>query len=188
MAEPAVLPRSLAAVEIVLDPVELLVRRHTQFVYQVAYSILRNHHDAEDAAQEVFLRVLRHKRELEKVRQPRAWLARIAWRVALSRRRKPREVSLETLAQPVSNLRAQGANVEELAATNEMQALLQRLIATLPRGLRETLTLSLAADITSAEVAQVLRIPEASVRTHLLRARQLLREKLSALLEGKHGK
>jgi RNA polymerase sigma-70 factor, ECF subfamily len=61
------------------DQLEIAIREHSRLVYRLAYSVLRNHHDAEDATQETFIRVLRYRKQLEGVRDPRTWLARIAW-------------------------------------------------------------------------------------------------------------
>jgi RNA polymerase sigma-70 factor (ECF subfamily) len=61
------------------------------------------------------------------------------------------------------------------------------MIATLPDDLRHPLKLSTVQELSSAEIAQILSIPEGSVRTRLMRARQLLKQKLSAVLEAKHG-
>ncbi len=61
---------------------ETLVREHSRLVYRIAYAVLRRHHDAEDATQETFLRVLRYSSKLDDVEDPKTWLARIAWRVA----------------------------------------------------------------------------------------------------------
>src|SRR3990167_837835 len=161
-------------------------REHASLVYRVAYAALRNRAEAEDASQETFVRVLRHRQQLPEVRDQRAWLARIAWRVALDRRRRAPEVPLEEAARAVRELRAAGASAEQLAADAQMLALLERLIASLPRDLREALTLSTVEEMSAAEVAEALDIPEASVRTRVYRARQLLREKLAGVLEGKH--
>src|SRR3954469_24131439 len=76
------------------DAIEAAVREHARLVYRIAYSILRNHHDAEDATQETFVRVMRYRRKLEGVRDPKSWLARIAWRVAVERGKKRPEISL----------------------------------------------------------------------------------------------
>jgi len=170
--------------------VEQAVREHSRAVYKIAFSVLRNHHDAEDAAQETFVRLLRHGKQnrLAPVRNLRAWLARVAWRVALDRRREVSEVSLEEAAGVVSRLRAAGAATDEIAANEQMKLLLARLIDGLPRDLRDTLTLSLSEELSSPEMAAVLGIPEGSVRERLWRARRMLREKLSAVLESKHGK
>lgn len=170
------------------EELEGLVREHAALVYRVVYVILRNHHDAEDATQETFLRVLRYGKRLASVRNPRAWLARVAWRVALDRRRSAPEVSLQDAAQTVLELKAAGRTPEEIAAESQMAALLERLLATLPHELREALALSTVEEMSSADIAAVLEIPEATVRTRLLRARQLLREKLVAVLGGRHGR
>jgi len=66
--------------------------------------------------------------------------------------------------------------------------MLERLIAGLPEDLRQTLELSTVQELNSAEIAEVMKIPEGSVRTRLFRARKQLKEKLAVLLEGrKHG-
>jgi RNA polymerase sigma-70 factor (ECF subfamily) len=168
------------------DDLESLVREHARFVYKVAFSVLRNHHDAEDAAQETFLRFLRCRKKWADIRDRRAWLARTAWRVAIDRRRNTPEVSLDEAAEAVLNLRDQGAGADEIAANAQMMALLERLIAALPRDLRDAMTLSMVEEMTSVEISEVLGIPKGSVRTRLLRAREILRQKLAALLERKH--
>src|SRR5438132_877399 len=69
------------------DDLERAVREHARVVFQIAYSVLRNHADAEDATQETFLRAVKHRAKLPEIEDPKAWLARIAWRVAIDRKR-----------------------------------------------------------------------------------------------------
>jgi RNA polymerase sigma-70 factor (ECF subfamily) len=176
-----ILSRTIAA-QSEAEQVEAVVRQHARFVYQVAYAVLRHPQEAEDAAQETFIRVWKHAKELSGILNHRAWLARIAWRVACDRRRKHAVVaSDETLLQ----LAAGGASAEESLMRSQQMQLLERMIATLPNELRETLTLSTVEEMTSVEIAEVLSIPESSVRVRLLRARQLLREKLQAMTKRK---
>jgi RNA polymerase sigma-70 factor, ECF subfamily len=162
----------------------LAVRQHARLVYRIAYSVLRNHHDAEDATQETFLRVLRYRRELSGVLDPRTWLARIAWRVAVERRRKA-DVPLEDTSEAVQTNSVLPADQMILRA--ELSAMLNRLIAALPAKLRDPLALSILEELTPANIAAILGIREAAVRSRLFRARQVLREKLEVLLDGKHG-
>jgi RNA polymerase sigma-70 factor, ECF subfamily len=165
---------------------EEAVRQHARFVYQIAYAVLRNQQDAEDATQETFVRVLRYRRQLDEVQDTRAWLARIAWRVAVARKKNTVEISLDETAEIALKLYTAGAEVEKIASDKQMLALLEQLIATLPKKLRETMVLSLDEDLSLVEIGKILDIPESSVRTRLFRARRLLRQKLSSLLGGKN--
>ena len=77
---------------------------------------------------------------------------------------------------------------DDRVAGDQMQRLLHRLIAGLPEELRCPLELSTVQELNSAEIAEIMQIPEGTVRTRLLRARQQLKEKLTGLLEGRrHG-
>ncbi len=173
------------------ETIEALVARHASLVFRIAYSILRNHHDAEDAAQECFLRVPKAQKRLAQVRKLKTWLARIAWTAALDRRAgRPvvagpaHPLGEELLAQIPDGAVSQDGQL----AGKQLQKLLERLVAGLPEDLRQTLELSTVQELNSAEIAEVMNIPEGLVRTRLLRARRLLKEKLSAVLEvHKHG-
>jgi RNA polymerase sigma-70 factor (ECF subfamily) len=167
---------------------EAAVHEHSRYVYRVAQVVLQNHHDAEDAVQETFLRFLRQQSNWSGIRNLRAWLARTAWRVALDRRRQTATVSLEEAAAAMASLRAAGASAEEVASNSQMLALVERLIVTLPKELRDPLTLSTVEEMTSAEIGEVLGIPEGSVRERVSRARTLLGEKLAGLMEKNRGR
>jgi RNA polymerase sigma-70 factor (ECF subfamily) len=177
------------AKEDIAPTMETLVASHTLMVFRIAYSILRNHHDAEDATQECFLRVLKQQNRLREVRNAKTWLARIAWTTALDKRQAGRMmVSLndEQLgAAGLEMLPDLAPDAEEKLADSQRRQLLQRLIAGLPEELRHPLELSTVRELNSTEIAEILKIPEGSVRTRLFRARQQLREKLAVMLEGR---
>jgi len=169
--------------------VETLVAEHTRMVFRIAYSILRSRPDAEDATQECFLRVVKQQHNLHKVRNAKTWLARIAWTTALDKRRSGRETSLDdegvSGATLMESLRDPGPSADDRLAQQQRQQLLERLIAGLPEELRWPLELSTVEELNSAEIAELMEIPEASVRTRLFRARRQLKEKLAAFLETK---
>jgi len=169
------------------DQVELAVRQHSQMVYRIAYSVLRNHHDAEDATQETFVRVLKARRKLSAVDDPGKWLARIAWRVAVGRKGKSPDVSLEEVGQVVARLRSTGVPADDAVRGEEVAIALERLIPTLPRRLRDVVALSTVEEMPPPDIAGILEISEAAVRSRLFRARQILRDKLAELLDRKHG-
>ena len=169
------------------DALEAAVREHARLVYRIAYSVLRNHHDAEDTTQETFVRVLQYRRKLEGVQDPKTWLARIAWRVAIERSKRRPEISLgeSEIGKAVGELRSQLASAEERTLGREMTELLESLIAALPETLRDAIRLSSVEELSPDEIARVLETSESSVRSRLFRARQVLKQKL-AKLEGRY--
>ena len=155
---------------------EAVVRERGRLVFKVAYGLLRNSHDAEDVVQEVFLRV--HRSGTKDVADMPAWLARIAYRLALDRLRKPRELDIADI-----EMTSNQPDAEHLAMHRQRVEQVQKLIAALPEELRYPLVLSALQELNSRQIADVLGIPESSVRGRIFRARQMLREKLSALRE-----
>jgi RNA polymerase sigma-70 factor (ECF subfamily) len=168
-----------------LQPAQI-VADHQRMAYRIAYSVLRNHFEAEDAAQETFLRVFRAGHDLAGIADIKAWIARIAWHAALDRKRRLRggiaEVPVEDLARGVDTLRHAGKSPEEIAVNGQMQRLLAQLIETLPEKLRQPLQLSTVEELEHREIAAAMGITEAAVRARLFQARQQLKEKLERLL------
>lgn len=158
-----------------------LVGRQARFVFRVAYSVVRNAHDAEDVVQETFLKLYRG-RKWEGMVDERAFLARAAWRIAVGRLPKAR------MEEMGSNITASGENPEQAVITADWNATVHRLIDAMPEELRQPLALSAVEECSCREIAGVMGIPEGTVRTRLMRAREILKQKLSALKEGRHGK
>jgi len=179
---PVILSEAMAMAQVAENVLEAMVREHSRLVYRVAYSVVRNHHDAEDVTQETFARVLRYGKKIGEVRDQKTWLARIAWRVAVDRRKKMPEISLDDATNTVSELRTSIASAEEVVLGSEMSRLLEALITALPEQLRDPLTLSTVQEMSPNDIAEILRIKPSAVRSRLFRAREILREKLSALL------
>ena len=170
------------ALEVLENPLENLVRQHARLVYRIAYAVLRHHHDAEDATQETFLRVLRYSRKLAGVEDHKTWLARIAWRVALDRNRqlgRKREMPLSDPEQPLPEVASSDAAADEALQGAQVSDVLELMIASLPENLRQPLILSTIEEMSPREVAATLGINEAAVRSRVFRARQILREKLA---------
>lgn len=152
-----------------------LVDRYAATLYRVAYSVLRNATDAEDAVQEAFLRVLRHRENLDEVRDHRVWLVRIVWNVALDRKRRSKtRPETDDVTELARVLPAIGLSQEARAAAAEHHAHVLACVERLPAKEREVLRLSAFDELTSVEIAAVLGITESSVRSRLFRARNLI--------------
>jgi RNA polymerase sigma-70 factor (ECF subfamily) len=146
--------------------------------YRVARGVLRNTADAEDIAQEAMLRAYRQFDRLRDRTRFRAWLVRIAFRLALDRLRsgKRREVRDTLWSRPEHHPPA--ANAEDLAVSNEFQTHLDNALAELPEKLRLVLLLAAMDGHTIDEIAGMLDISTGTVKSRIFYARRKLAEKL----------
>ena len=152
-----------------------LVSQYAGTLYRVAYSVMRNAADAEDAVQEAFLRVLRHRDTLDEVRDQRVWLIRIVWNMVLDRKRRAKtRPETDDVAELARVLPADGLSAEERAAAAQHHAHVLACVEQLPAKERQVLMLSAFEELTSVEIAAVLGITESSVRSRLFRARNLM--------------
>jgi RNA polymerase sigma-70 factor, ECF subfamily len=157
------------------DALAALVEQYAGALYRVAFSVLRNPADAEDAVQEAFLRVLRHRDTLGEVRDHRVWLIRIVWNIVLDRKRRAKtRPETDDVADLARVLPSNGLSAEELAAAAQHHAHVLTCVDQLPEKEREVLVLSAFEELTSVEIAAVLDITESSVRSRLFRARNLI--------------
>jgi RNA polymerase sigma-70 factor, ECF subfamily len=160
-----------------------LVVRQSRFVFRVAYAVLRNSHDAEDVAQEVFLKLYRSG-VWDKIEDEKAYLSRAAWRIAASRLRKVRACGETQDGDSPSS----GETPEQAVLQANWSAVVHRLMDALPDELRLPLALSATEELTSGEIAKLLGIPEGTVRTRLMKAREILKLKLSRLIGEQHAR
>jgi RNA polymerase sigma-70 factor (ECF subfamily) len=146
--------------------------------YRVARGVLRNDADAEDVAQEALLRAYRRFDRLRDPQRFRGWLVRIVFRLALDRARsaKRRELRETEWAQPAR--RPAPPTAEDLAASSEFQAHLDRAMDALPEKLRLALLLSAMEGHTLEEVAAMLGLPVGTVKSRMFAGRKKLAEKL----------
>jgi RNA polymerase sigma-70 factor, ECF subfamily len=173
------IPRSAVIPEILErsqeDALAALVHQYASTLYRVAFSALRNSHDAEDAVQEAFLRVLRHRDALSEVRNYRVWLIRIVWNIALDRKRRAKtRPETDDVAELARVLPSGGLSAEQRAIAAQHHARVLGCVDKLPAKERQVLQLSAFQDLSSVEIASVLGITESSVRSRLFRARNLM--------------
>ena len=158
--------------------IAILVETYSRLLFRVAHSVLRSQAEAEDVVQDVFVRVIERRPSLQAIRDMRVWLVRIAWNLALDRRRRIRPVQMD-----VSFAESLAANTapadEKLSEAERMKAVL-REIERLPKAERHVLLLSAIEELGTAEMAKVVGRSESAVRALLFRARTRLRERLEA--------
>src|SRR3989441_4740986 len=146
--------------------------------YRVARGVLRNAADAEDVAQEALLRAYRGFDRLRDRSRFRAWLVRIAFRLALDRLRSAkRREQRDTLWSQPAHL-PPPATAEGIAVSNQFQGHLERVLDELPEKLRLVLLLSAMEGYTIDEIAEMVGVPTGTVKSRIFIARKKLAEKL----------
>ncbi len=153
-----------------------LVETHSAVLFRVAHSVLRSRTEAEDVVQDVFVRVLEHRADLLAVRAMRVWLVRIAWNLALDRRRRLRPEQMD--AEFAQGLVARDVPADEAIGEARQMTAVLREIERLPRNERQALLLWSTEELDMAELARVLGRSESAVRALLFRARKRLRERV----------
>lgn len=158
-----------------------LVRRNMPRALAVAHGVVRNRADAEDLAQEAFVRAYA---DLERFRPgaPFApWLFRIVTNLALDLLKHRSRVREEELGETHAAPRATDADA--VAHANEKLRRIDAAIESLPEMQRLVARLSLVEELEHADIAAALDIAEGTVRSHLSHARAALRARLSDLYE-----
>lgn len=165
--------------EDVSEIITALVAEYSTTLYRVAYSVTRNAAEAEDIVQETFLRVLKHQNKLGEIRDARVWLVRIAWNLALDRKRRSKaRPETEDIADLVRTLPAIERRADDEVISSQEHARVLALIDQLPAKERQALLLSALEELSTPEIASICATTESSIRSRIFRARR----ELAALL------
>ncbi len=175
---------------------ELIMRRYNQRLYRIARGVLRNEADAEDAVQDAYIQAYQNLERFRGKGALSAWLAKITVNEALGRLRRSRPakegISLDDLqeteeanfmASTISNL----PNPEQSAARGELRRLLESVIDSLPEVYRLAFILCGVEEMSVAEAADCLEIEPATVKTRYHRAKKILQQNLSSVVDSATG-
>lgn len=159
-----------------------LVRLFSRDVYGKAFSILKNHQDADDAVQETFIRVYRALPGFRYESSFRTWLITIATRQALNYRERVAKEH-ESLDGPEGTFEHPALRVEETQITavldQEARRLLQEALPNLPKRQKQALTLKLQHDWKYEQIAQEMGTSVGSVKAHIFHAIQNLTRQMN---------
>ncbi len=153
-----------------------LVQTYAATLFRVAHALLRNRPEAEDTVQDTFLRVLQHQHDLPAIRDLRPWLIRITWNLALDRRRRSQPQQADDLFLQTLTGRSTPADQAFHEAQQTRRVL--HAIDRLPQPERQALLLSALEELSTPEIAQIMKKSESAIRALLHRARTHLRERL----------
>lgn len=168
---------------------ETLMRRYNRVLFRTARSVLKDDTEAEDALQDAYLQAYRHLHAFRGDASLRTWLTRIVVNEAIARSRKLARSAevIELGGGPGHDDPDYGASMhehpspdgpEQQAQRAQFRLMLEHQIDRLPEAFRTVFMLRAVEEMSGEEVAAVLDIPEATVRTRFFRARSMLRESL----------
>lgn len=167
---------------------EALMRTHNRMLFRTARAILHDDAEAEDALQEAYLKAYGAMGSFRGEAKVSTWLARIVANEALQRLRKQNRrgaiVPLHS-SDSIDQINeipeeSMSKSPERSAERAEFRKLLEKRIDALPDAYRPVFVLRAVEELSVEEVAEVLRVPAATVRTRFFRARSLLRESLAS--------
>lgn len=159
-----------------------LVEAYQTSVFNLTYRMLGNRGEAEDAAQEAFLRAYQHLKRYDPTRPFKTWLLSIASNYCIDRLRKRRLtwLSIDEPLPPHPALNSDEPNPERAAVLNEREQAMQNLLAELAPDYRAAVVLKYWYDMSYVEIAETLDTTESAIKSRLYRARQMLADELRA--------
>lgn len=190
-ADPADLPLVRRAQAGDLDAFGELVDRNRRAVFRAALAAVGSVTEADDVAQEAFMTAFRKLQTFRGESSFRTWLLAITWRKAIDRRKSigrwvarlasPRQASdFEEPLDIVEHLPATGPTQEDALLTTTEGRQLRKLIASLPKKLRDPLLLACSGDHAYEQIAGMLGVPLGTVKWRISEAKRVLKQKLAA--------
>ena len=157
-----------------------LVEQYQRAVYNLAYRMLGEAGEAEDAAQEAFLRAYQHIERYDSSRPFKTWLLSIASNYCIDKLRKRRLtwLSIEEPLPPHPALNSPEADPEDAALIDERHNAVQGMLSELAPEYRAAVVLRYWYDLSYQEIAELLETTESAIKSRLFRARQALADQL----------
>jgi RNA polymerase sigma-70 factor (ECF subfamily) len=161
------------------DAFALLVQRHQRRVFNLVFRMLQQYEEANEVTQETFLAAWQGLSTFRGDARFSTWLYRIAYNCCLKQlEQRKREKALQVAIQAEHiNTEGRGDAEQEM---RERQALVREHLSMLPAKYRIVLVLRHLQEMTYEEMAEILTLPIGTIKTHLFRARNLLKERLMA--------
>ena len=169
-----------------LEAYSELVRRHREMVYRTVLRFTRDHGDADDLAQETFLRAYREIRRFREKAGFSTWLYRIAVNLSLNNlKRKKREMGRQEFDESCGDRQpAPGFSPESASQSAELQVCLGNAVDSLPRAYKTSFVLVVYEGMSHGQAARILGCSENTVSWRLHKARKMLQARLRPIVGG----
>ncbi len=165
------------------DAFACLMQKHQRRVFNMILRMLQDYEEANEITQEAFLAAWKGLPSFHGEALFSTWLYRIAYHACLrqlERRKRERALQVAMCAEQVLKRASAEEQIEEIIALRDWQAMVREQMEKLPSRYRLVLIMRHLQEMTYEEMAEVLTIPIGTIKTHLFRARNLLKERLLA--------
>ena len=162
---------------------QVIIENHQKLVWHLVSRIVPQEIDREDICQEVFVKVFRKLRSFKFESKLSTWIGRIAYNSALNHIQKKKPELYEDInpeGVTIDSLESSGAAPDMTAERNNMAEILREEISKIPIQYRTIITLYHLEEMTYNEISEIMNLPEGTVKSHLFRARKLLKENLQS--------
>ena len=171
------------------DSFALLVQHHQRRVFNLVYRMLQEYEEANEVTQETFLAAWKGLPSFRGDARFSTWLYRIAYNCALKQleqRKRDRAIQIGVQAEQIVANATCEQQVDAQLEAHSRQAMVHEQLAKLPAKYRIVLVLRHLQDMTYEEMAEILTTPIGTIKTHLFRARNLLKERLEVFDREQH--
>jgi RNA polymerase sigma-70 factor, ECF subfamily len=165
------------------DAFALLVQRHQRRIFTMSLRMLQDYEEASEITQEAFLAAWQGLSSFRGEACFATWLYRIAYHCCLrqlERRKRERALQAAIQAEQILDQVNKAKQTEDMLELRDRQAIVREQLEKLPTMYRVVLILRHRQDMTYEEMADILTVPVGTIKTHLFRARHLLKERLQA--------
>ena len=162
------------------DAFAILVQRHQRRVFNLVFRTLQSYEEANEVTQDAFFSAWQGLPSFRGDARFSTWLYRIAYNCALKQleqRKRDNAIQAAIQAEPIDN---DDDCVDAEIEAHDRQAIIREHLLTLPAKYRVVLILRHLQEMTYEEMAEILTMPIGTIKTHLFRARNLLKQRLEA--------
>ena len=155
------------------------IELYEKLVFSIAGKLVDNPDDLNDLCQDIFIKVYQSLNQFRNGCKISTWIGKITYHFCLNYLRKKKNLTTDCMNEYMLNRQmSQLSPPDRLAETGDISLRLKQEINRLPVQFRVALTLYHLEDLTYQEIAEIMALPEGTVKSHLFRARQLLKKRL----------
>lgn len=164
---------------------ELLVKQYEKLVFFVIHRLVQDQQNKEDICQDVFIKVYQNLGKFQFQSRLSTWIARIAYLTAVDDLRKNKKDFFAEYPDDIDRFYFTEENPEEELIQKDSAVYINHIIEQMPMQYKTVITLYHLNDFSCAEIQEITGIPEGTVKSHLFRARKLMKEKIEKDLKNK---